>query len=616
MSIGNIIRESYERKKDWRTFPSNLNIKSSEILEHNKVMEYLAVNKLVKCKDEILKFLVKQKGNINLDNLKEIMKQNYSDPNVMSNVKCVVDSLFYLDPSNNITMYNGNDVSELIQDLLCNYNLKSRKFVNNYTSPTYKGKSDMFYIKLIDKTRRNIILNELLTGIYITNSFREFCPNFAYVYGGFSNSNKEYENLSYILYENIDPNFITLTNYIRTCTRDEFLSIYVQVILALKTANKVSDFTHYNLHTDNVIIRHVPTSITIPYKTLENEMHYLTTNKVATIIDYSYSHSIYTKKTGEQLTLGNSEHFEYSVDYRTSSYFHDIYKLLMYSAYSAKKFNRNEIFNCCEVLFKFFNNEALTMNLLEKQKTYFFSIPRLNINPEEFIKFIFNRDSLNLSFLSRNNSVKNNLQIDFFKNIGVNTESDQISDLTSIADLISTFYWYKNDPVMREVFIRNFKPLYPSLVQKSINNINEMISESKNYLDENINNFTDIYSDKKSIENLFKREIFEYIRKMYDATLKIECHIESINIKLNHFSHLADIYNDLDIKNVLKLIALNNFTLIKNDLNYIKKLMKNNNSFLTDNTNYISDYIKTHPDQEFLSWYLDERNEIYILFKL
>ena len=223
-----------------------------------------------------------------------------------------------------------------------------------------------------------MILNSILDIVHemfivnLLNSYRSKIPNFVYMFGYFEcqnsldlgNSMRSLCNLStningiktpFIILERI--NGPTFEEYLKNKPKlNEILNYYLQILLSLETVSDI-DFSHNDLHTNNVMLR--PTDeINIKYK-LNNTDIYLKTNTIATIIDFGFSH---VKIRGEHFSLHKFErHGVYS---NRSNKALDAYKFLMFivrlltnnTIMSSNKLN--SIVKGLEPLLKYFLNET------------------------------------------------------------------------------------------------------------------------------------------------------------------------------------------------------------------------------------------------------------------
>jgi hypothetical protein len=311
--------------------------------------------------------------------LRDFLIKQPQNPVVMQEVMCLVDSLFYTSPYDVGSLYLNNRIRLYIHNL----RQVGADSGSGYTlSADFENVADMFIIKTAESPVTDDLRHELMVGLYGTNRLRQYIPNFAYVYGGFKCSpplvDPETKKVvtwclhndnavNYILYENIIPS-ITLAKYIETCTGSEFVNAYIQVVYALRMALKVIDYTHYNLHNQNVYLRSPRTdqsdkkiAFQIPYET-ERGVEYITTQLVPTLTNYEYAHFTtdpVIDSAGHQIKdaqhLGRSGFVPFSIFPYRSWIMHDVYKLLMFSLMSASKHNNTQVLTEATKIFRFFN---------------------------------------------------------------------------------------------------------------------------------------------------------------------------------------------------------------------------------------------------------------------
>ena len=300
------------------------------------------------CSNDTLKKLQNKIGNIDYKKLKKLSNQYFFDPAMMQSIMCVTNSLFYLNSSE-------DDLTQ-IQRIKSWIDIKNvigePSAIGVAMSASLDEAKDIFVVKVpknIDSN--NDLLHEWFVGVYGTNQLRKYVPNFAYIYGGFTCSGPilerggniaAYCNLSdklavnYILYESIFPS-ISMKGYMvsRTLNFTDWLSYYLQILFSLKIAKDLIGFTHYDLHTENVLLRDLGTSkktFHIPYK-YNNKWYYIKTNKVATMIDFGYSH---IKYKGKNFGYPGLEH--YGINSEKVRPLYDAFKLCGFSIfYLARK---------------------------------------------------------------------------------------------------------------------------------------------------------------------------------------------------------------------------------------------------------------------------------------
>jgi hypothetical protein len=325
------------------------------------------------------------------DVLKDYLIKQPQNPDVLKATMCLVDSLFYSSPYDVGSLYLNNRIKLYIHNL----NQIGPDSIEGYAmTADFENVKDMFIVKSAKDPKNDNLQHELIVGLYGTNKLRQYIPNFAYIYGGFKCSpplidpetkkvvtwclNNE-NAVNYVLYENITP-AITLAKYIETCSGKEFLNAYMQVLYALRTANKIIDYTHYDLHYENIYMRVPKTqnaetiSFEVPYET-ERGVEYIITKNVPTITDYSYSHIKYKQEGEEEQHFGRSKLIPFSIYPYRSWIMHDLYKLLMFCLMGAIKYNNSSVITEATKIFRFFNNSEDPIVAVEKQWTVRFAFP-------------------------------------------------------------------------------------------------------------------------------------------------------------------------------------------------------------------------------------------------
>ena len=320
-------------------------------------------------------------GKLDPQQYRNIMKEYFYDPAVMATMACVADSIFYMGPdnSNNVSPY------ERIKNFIRNLRQIGAESVDGYA---LKGNlinaKNVFIVKAPREQNNNELLHEYFIGTYGLNQLRKLVPNFAYILGSFACSppaiaqdkdvvawcNNGTSPVSYVLYENIEPS-LSLRDYIKQgCTFQQWLNIYMQILYSLQVAWEVTDFTHYDLHDENVLVRQINQgTVLIPYQDDKKTTIYLQAEGVATVIDYGISH---IKYRGEN--FGVDDRIPWGVRSDRSFPMHDAYKLLMWSMRSAYESNRS-IFKDMSKIFRFFNQTDNPDIVVQEQRQTYFYIP-------------------------------------------------------------------------------------------------------------------------------------------------------------------------------------------------------------------------------------------------
>ena len=306
-----------------------------------------------------------------------VLSKKYMDYNSLDSMKSLFNIVFLHHLHNNGNNRNG-ETDELhipfldhsIVNVLNNIRLAStEKTAEGYALfSSFKSINDMVIIKTNrDGSRKWGILYEYFIGTMGINLLRKYVPNFAYTLGIFrcnplvltnknsnphlknhtdSNKNRDVniqmfcenktikdrynENLEsyYVMYEKISGESIeSFVSKIETENDEKMLISYIiQIALALQIAQKQINFTHYDLHTENIILRKLPEIQVVEYH-IDETTYRIETDAIPTIIDYGMSHF-----TMNGVPFGIEDHFRHlGIIPTITSQGHDMHKLLFYT---------------------------------------------------------------------------------------------------------------------------------------------------------------------------------------------------------------------------------------------------------------------------------------------
>jgi hypothetical protein len=144
------------------------------------------------------------------------------------------------------------------------------------------------------------LMYEYLVGEVIRQVVYPLCPNFNKIYGYLKNDDNEY-----LLIERILPgtSFREYFDILKTDRSKDniMISLVLQVLYAIALAQERVEFTHYDLHFGNIVIKHDP-SITFIQYTINNQTYTVPVydGMISVIIDYGRSH-VKSEKTAQWL---------------------------------------------------------------------------------------------------------------------------------------------------------------------------------------------------------------------------------------------------------------------------------------------------------------------------
>jgi hypothetical protein len=297
-----------------------------------------------------------------------------------------------------------------------------------YGSDTFKIKApalDPDESGKISPERLDCLSHETFVGMFGLNPLRKKgIPNFAYVYGGFEScppiispetkkilpwgsSDVPSDMIFYTIFENTNS-IETLNESCKNDTYDIILSYFLQVVLALKSAHDYCKYTHYNLHTKNVVLRRhnsAPTLNTIEIEYVLDEMKspvskvYIKSPKgnIATIQEFSTNY-IHINVDGKPQGFGYNNYDNVPFDdkgiYNDKSFvIGDVYKLLLHIL--ASTYMENKIaYSHLKVMFTFFSLEPLE-EVFKNQKDTYFHLPQNEkseaLKIEDFIALVLKK---------------------------------------------------------------------------------------------------------------------------------------------------------------------------------------------------------------------------------
>ena len=378
-------------------------LKEEEYINSNNVCP---VSKLTNLRDHI--------NTIDPEKFKNLIHDKFYDPAIMKEAICISNSLFFDGTGSvetNDRIRNWITSLKQIGEASIEGYAMSGSLKNTNLHSTYKGShmiaNDLFVIKAPQNPNDDNLLHELFIGIQL-NKLRKFIPNFALVYGGFKctspviNTNKEVVSwclqsdspVNFVVYENIDPS-IPMSEYVKDCTTTQFLDKYFQVLFSLRLAHSQLDYTHYDLHSQNVLIRDIKNKeynksdvdkFSIPYITNNNKIEYLITDKISTFIDNEFSHVEI-----DNIHYGFYKSLIYGVSPEKSFIIYDAYKLLLWCLYDMRS-NNNIIYKDLESIFRYFNKIDDLEYVLDNQVNLSFPLTYTNVTKniifDDYIKYI------------------------------------------------------------------------------------------------------------------------------------------------------------------------------------------------------------------------------------
>lgn len=543
------VRKFYENKED-----------------QQKIREEALANEYKVCDGDTGIKIRERLDNLDGQLLKNDISNQFYNAEVMRAAACTIESIIKAPPSEIGSLYHN----ELLRKYITHLKQIGAESANGYALLGDFGKIKGMFVEKVSRDPNNDdLLHELIVGLYGTNKARNYIPNFAYIYGGFKCSppviDPETKQLTswcldntnavnYILYENVAP-AVSMKEYLESCTPQDFLNIYMQVLYSLRLGHKLFDFTHYDLHHENILIRdykihHQNRVFQILYET-ENGNEYLTANKIATFIDVGYSHIQH-----------NNNHFGIYglIPYFTypdrSWIMHDAYKFLLFCMEDGLQYNRG-VFNEAAKIFKYFNQVEDPVTAIEAQIPLNYSFPlteeTAGLNLDDLARHI--RAVCDCSFINARLSSDPVLECEgvcveereILRQIGVDPNG-QIMVPTEILDLFDLISLLQNDnnKTDEERIIEQFNyqtamRSYLEMVDAKVKELNNLVSD----LEARLAALSAANIDLTNYDQMNDiRSGYALIAKIVDTFFEI-AHYREVGVQV------ADWYSDIDAVNQL-----------------------------------------------------------------
>lgn len=337
------------------------------------------------------------------------VRNDFYNPTVLEMATCVLFSIFAATtskiPINERIRYWFRDLEQI-----------GAESVEGYAMRTDLGHvEDTLILKAPRDPVNSDILHELFIGLYGTNRLRSVLPNFAYIFGGFNcsapiiqprseiingeiirrdevevvsyceTSNQDFGQVPYVIYENISP-AVSLASYVKTCTGKEFFLAFSQLILSLRRAWLSLGFVHNDLHHENVLMRQLDQTFSLPYSTPQGN-RYITSDLVTTIIDFGRSRINYKGQSYGFKGLESVAVFE-----EMPLPYLDVYKVFFFCLFTMMQEGNSEAFNQVKQLVPYFypklglNDQDLFQLLTEKRNDVYY--PFIFQSNEELQRFL------------------------------------------------------------------------------------------------------------------------------------------------------------------------------------------------------------------------------------
>jgi hypothetical protein len=371
--------------------------KTNILLNKNGLIEQKEYESTLLNKHKICKILnsdsYRKLESLDKNKIIKLLTNDFYDVSLMEEFRCLLNLIL-----------DGEDGSKTERE---SFRERIHEYISNITKFGEKSNNEVFktsissdkyfhnlYEMFVIKSTLNVdesstLLHEAIVGLEGLNSLRTLCPNFCYVYDSFKcecpsvhgdNKVVQYcvddniEKVNYTLYELID-NSIPI-NKIKSA--EDLILVYIQIVISLKIANDKCDFTHYDLHGGNILLRKCSDKIFyIKYSDNERDIYLKSNGIIATFIDYGMSHI----KTEDGRNIGViDEDLDFTsifIESNKSNIMLDAYKSIVSILSNSE--NKKVKNMCLKIIGYFFGKDEITEEegekIIEVQKRYYFNVP-------------------------------------------------------------------------------------------------------------------------------------------------------------------------------------------------------------------------------------------------
>lgn len=275
--------------------------------------------------------------------------------------------------------YPMSSDGELVKDWFRDFKKIGEESVEGVAITASLSNHDNLFVIKGPRGKSSDLAHEAVVGLAL-NPLRELIPNFSWVFGvvrcGIPITDKDRllswctadDPVTYVIYERVPGT--SLREFIRTANANDMKDVYLQILQSLHMADRLCQFTHYDLHYDNIIVRPLKQQSTIVYD-LGTVTHNHQTTNIATFIDYGFAHAVYQ---GQH--YGRYDFKAYSILPEQSYPLFDAFKLLCFCLEEATRSNTSLIPTLVEIL-SFFTPDSYVdlLNNIGPRSGLFYSLP-------------------------------------------------------------------------------------------------------------------------------------------------------------------------------------------------------------------------------------------------
>lgn len=277
---------------------------------------------------------------VSIQVVRNILNKNFISGSDMKAVHYLFDTIFLSATKKNKREKGLYNLSKHIKQFVTKMEKLHVKSTEGFVYDTDIFSKDIQVVIKIPQLESGFesMIREYFIGIKAINKLQYIIPVFVYTLGSFlcpkpTKTGKIYtnrtNNTAYVLYEKISGEPIGKLLNNKEINFDQWLLIFVQILLGLEVAQREVRFTHFDLHTGNVMVCHNDNfNYTVPLDTTSYNVN--NTDLIPVIIDFGLATSYIDDRY-----IGSFKHARYGMlNFMVPGY--DMYKFIIYSVSNSK----------------------------------------------------------------------------------------------------------------------------------------------------------------------------------------------------------------------------------------------------------------------------------------
>lgn len=571
------LQKTIDKLGAWARVPVNArqiqNLTTAQRVEEAKL---LANKNGATCDAAVLSNIHEKLSHVDAEQLRTRIVTDFYDPGVMSGASCIIESVTYLTPADKAAL----NLSQEVRHHMTNLKQIGAESVMGYALQADFGAAENAFIIKVGRDATNDDLgHERIVGVLGTDKLRNTTAVFSYILGGFKCSPpiidpetkrvlawclSDTKNVvNYVVYENIVP-AIPAYDYFHRCTGQQYLVIFMQLLYGLMASAGI-EFTHYDLHDSNVLLRK-PQAGALEFLVqilTERGIEYIKTVYVPIIIDYGFSHIAVKNGTSTQ-HFGGVAVIKHSVYPDRRHIFHDVYKFFMFSMHNALQHGNTSMLAEGAKIFKYFNVVEDFETCISTQRPLYYSFPLTTdtkkLTLEDFTAYI--RTVCDCDFIYTDPGTMRVLDCGTFcttptglyNDVGINGDikvPTNIIDFYDVDQSLQRNGRQEARQTMYDAFYVNYAEVMDTHIKKLSTYITDITARLQYIypLSPDLSTFT-------TVEEVYNLDTLSKIKQMYLQDASISSDVADAQLYVDTGRYMAKLYNDnTTIENIKTLEA-------------------------------------------------------------